>query len=37
MGTLFNLAKAVQQLGKEERSQELMRRVLAQAKGVSGA
>ncbi|KAL4439889.1 hypothetical protein ABPG75_002890 [Micractinium tetrahymenae] len=37
VGTLFNLAKAVQQLGEQERSQKLMQRVLAQAKGVSGA
>lgn len=36
MGTLFNLAKAVQQLGEQERAQELMRQVLAQSKGVSG-
>ena len=36
VGLLFNLAKAEQQLGRQERSQALMGQVLQQAKGVAG-
>jgi hypothetical protein len=36
VGLLFNLAKAEQQLGRQERSQALMEQVLQQAKGVAG-
>jgi hypothetical protein len=37
VGTLFNLAKAEQQLGRQGESQTLMRRVLHLARGVAGA
>lgn len=36
VGTLFNLAKAEQQLGRQERSQELLREVARRARGVAG-
>jgi hypothetical protein len=37
VGTLFNLAKAEQQLGRQEASQALMGQVLELADGVAGA
>ncbi|PRW33326.1 serine threonine- kinase receptor R831 [Chlorella sorokiniana] len=37
VGTLFNLAKAEQQLGRQEAAQRLLREVLRRSKGVAGA
>lgn len=36
MGTLFNLAKAEQQLGRQDAAQRLLREVLQRSKGVAG-